>query len=431
MSLLASLYTGQSGLRANGLDLSVIGDNIANANTIGFKGARTAFEDAIAQTLIGVQSASGAERGLGARVQAIQRILTQGALLNTGLATDLAIQGNGFFMVSGSVDGQQGSFYTRAGNFTVDAEGYLVNLDGLRVQGYSADATGALSRMLGDLKVGDATSSPRATTTITMKANLQADATIPPAWDITDPDGTSNFSTGVTVYDSLGRPIEVEVYFRRTAAGSWEWHAVTDGSNVQGGTAGTLSEIADGTLTFDTEGKLVSQTANSNFNPVDAVQPQALTFDFGDDTSSGGTGLNGITQFASPSAVSFLNQDGYASGDLASVTIESDGTIVGTFTNGQTRTLGQVALADFEAPDQLRRIGGNLYAETQDSGQPTIGEAGAGGRGSIVSGALEQSNVDLATEFIRMIGAQRGFQANSKVISTSDQLLAELMTLKR
>jgi len=431
MSLLTSLYTGQTGLQANSTDLSVIGDNIANANTIGFKAGRAAFADTIAQTLIGVQSANGMERGLGVRLQAIQRVMVQGAMMNTGLATDLAIQGNGMFIVSGSVDGQQGNFYSRAGQFTVNADGYLVNLDGLRVQGYSADPVGTISQTMGDLQVGSASSAPFATTVVTMKANLQADAVVPAAWDILDPAATSNFSTGVTLYDSLGTPIQAEVYFRKNGAGDWEWHAVTDGANVAGGTAGTLSEIGNGTLSFDTEGKLTAQTATSNFSPVAGTAPQAITWDFGDDIASGGTGLNGITQFAGTSAVSFLNQDGYPSGDLAAVTVDQDGTIVGTFTNGETRSLGQVALADFEAADQLRRIGGNLYAETRDSGQATIGQAGAGGRGSVIAGALEQSNVDLATEFIRMIGAQRGFQANSKVISTSDQLLGELMTLKR
>ncbi|RMG17019.1 MAG: flagellar hook protein FlgE [Deltaproteobacteria bacterium] len=431
MSLLTSLWSGRSGLQASSTDLSVIGDNISNANTIGFKGSRAAFEDALAQNLMGVNAAAMSQRGLGTKLQAIQRIMVQGALVNTGLATDLAIQGPGFFVVKGNYGGQEGQFYTRAGQFTVDENGMLVNLDGLRVQGYLADAVGNITRQVGDLQVGNAISAPRATTTISIDANLDADATIPPAWDPTDPTGTSNFSTSVTVYDSLGNAHQVEVYFRKNGAGDWEWHAMTDGANVQGGTAGTLSEIASGTLTFGTNGELTAQTQTSNFNPVGATQPQPLTFDFGTDTGSGGTGLDGITQFAGASAASFINQDGYPAGDLSFVTVESDGTVVGTFSNGEVRALGQVVLADFQAPDQLTRLGGNLFGETKQSGEPTIDSAGTGGRGALVSGALEQSNVDLAEEFIRMITAQRGFQANSKVISTSDQLLAELMTLKR
>ncbi|MBX7114019.1 MAG: flagellar hook-basal body complex protein, partial [Myxococcaceae bacterium] len=172
-------------------------------------------------------------------------------------------------------------------------------------------------------------------------------------------------------------------------------------------------------------------TQTSNFTPLGSVNPQALNFNFGDPTAASGTGAKGLTQFASPSTVTFMNQDGYASGELARISIEADGTIMGAFTNGQSRALGQVALADFEAPDRLERLGGNLYGEMPASGQPTLGAPGNGGRGSVVAGALEQSNIDLATEFVRMISAQRGFQANSKTITTADQLLNELIALKR
>lgn len=431
MGLISSMYAGVSGLETNSSDLSVIGDNIANANTIGFKAGRAAFEDALAQTLIG-----GSQVGMGSRVQAIQRLVTQGALANTGLATDLAIQGPGFFVVKGSHNGVDAQFYTRAGQFTVDEDGFLVNLEGLKVQGYQADAAGNVTGTLGDLAVGSVSAPPNATTTITFKGNL--DSNSPPVagvWDPTAPvqalaDGSNaatanyNFSTSTTVYDSLGNAIPVDVYFTNTGAG-WEWHATTDGANLTGGTAGTRTEIASGTLTFDASGNLTaSATTASNFTPINAVNPQALTFDFG-------AGSTGMTQYAGTSAISFMSQDGYAAGELARISIGQDGTINGTFTNGQNRALGQVALADFEAPDQLERLGGNLYGERPGSGQPTIGQASTGGRGAIIAGSLEQSNVDLANEFVRMIAAQRGFQANSKTISTADQLLAELMNLKR
>lgn len=426
MSLMTSLYSGASGMQANSVDLSVIGDNIANANTIGFKTGRAAFEDAVAETLIG-----GAERGLGAKLQTIQRILTQGALLNTGLATDLAISGPGFFVVEGNSAGVDARFYTRNGQLTLDNDGLLVTLEGLRVQGYMADPNGVISPQLGNLDIGDATSVPRATSLIEVNANLSSEAVVPLAFDPLDPTGTSNFQTSVTIYDSLGTSHEAQVYFRKNGVGDWEWHALVDGASINGGTPGVLSEIANGTMQFDAAGALINHTQASNFNPVGALQPQPLTFDFGTPTAAAGTGLDGITQFAGTSAVSFQNQDGVPSGMLTSIAIDELGTVVGTFTNGESRALGQVVVADFAAPEQLRRMGGNLYLESLNSGGPTIGVAATGGRGVVTAGALEQSNVDLAGEFVRMIAAQRGFQANSKTITTADQLLSELIQIKR
>ncbi|HVP63093.1 MAG TPA: flagellar hook protein FlgE [Myxococcaceae bacterium] len=429
MSLMRSLYSGATGLETNSLDLSVIGDNIANANTIGFKRGRAAFEAALSQTLIGSQG----EIGLGAQLQAVQKIIAQGALTNTGLATDLALQGDGFFAVKGTADGQSGTFYTRAGQFTLDKTGYLVNLDGLRVQGFTADATGALGTAAGDLLVGNAASSPLATANVTLKANLQADATVPAAWDPTSwttAAATSNASTGVKIYDSLGAEHQVQIYFRKTGAGAWEWHALTDGAGVQGGTAGTPSEISAGTLAFDNSGKLTAVTQAGTFNPVGATQPQALTFNFGT-PSPGGTGLDGVTQFAGASATSFVGQDGYGSGELSSISIDTQGKVTGAFSNGTSRVLAQVGVATFAAQDKLEGAVGNLYRQTSDSGDPSFGAPGTGGRASVVAGALEQSNVDLASEFVRMIAAQRGFEANSKTLQTADQLLSELIAIKR
>jgi flagellar hook protein FlgE len=439
MSLLTALSSGTTGLEASSLELSVVGDNIANANTVGFKGGRAAFMDALTQTVIG----GTGEIGLGSRLEAVQKILTQGALNSTGIATDLALQGNGFFIVSGNHNGQTANFFTRAGQFTVDKDGFLVNLEGLRVQGFPADATGALTAQPGDLLVGTASAQPRATTTVQVKANLQADAIVltDPAtgavipFDPANPNTTSNFSTSMTVYDSLGSPHGVQVFFHKSAAGAWDWHAMTDGAGLQGGTAGQLTQIADGTATFDTAGRLATsvQNATFSFNPIGAVNPQPITFNFGDAlaTAAGATGLLGVTQFASPSASTFIGQDGFGSGQLASIRIDPTGNINGVFTNGQTRVLGQVAVAGFSGPDRLERVGGNLYQQTQSSGQPVIGAPGAGGRASIISGSLEQSNVDLAEQFVRLIAAQRAFQANSKTITTADQLLSELIALKR
>ncbi|MDP1920108.1 MAG: flagellar hook protein FlgE [Myxococcales bacterium] len=431
MSLLTSLNTGTSGLQAASQDLNVIGDNIANANTVGFKASRAAFQDALLQQVIGAPG--GGQLGLGTNLQTIQRLITQGALSNTGQVTDLAIQGSGFFLTRGNYNGANGQYYTRAGQFSIDKTGYLVNPDALRLQGYPADASGNVQGALGDLQVGNATELATPTSEITMKAKLDPNAAIVP-FDPLNPTTTSNFSASVTAYDSLGQSYDVTVYWNRTATGAWDWHAmVPDGAVLTGGTAGQPTEIANGAMTFDTLGRLDTHTQTSSFNPLNAVNPQALTFNFGDDLTSGGTGLDGVVQNigGNGNELTFTNQDGYSAGSLASIQINNKGEVLGAFTNGRTRVLGQVAIADFEAADKLTRIGGNLLAESSDSGQPTIGAPSSGGRGAIAAGALEQSNVDLADQFVRMIGAQRQFQANSKTITTADQLLGELMQLKR
>jgi len=427
MSLLTALSSGTSGLESASLELSVVGDNIANANTVGFKVGRAAFEDALKQTVIG----GTGQIGLGSRLEAVQNILSQGALNTTGVATDLGLQGGGYFMVHGAHDGVEGTFYTRAGQFTIDKDGFLVNLEGLRVQGFPADPTGALSGIPGDLMVGNASTRPNATANITVKANLDSTAQVLAApWDPANPSATSNFSTSMSVYDSLGASHAVQVFFRKTATGAWDFHAMTDGSGLNGGTAGQLTEIATGSLTFDANGALTSVTQSSSFDPAGATSPQPLTFNLGDPTPPG-TGLAGVTQFATASASTFIGQDGFGSGQLASIRIDTQGIVTGVFTNGQSRALGEVAVATFSAPDQLTRVGGNLFGQTPEAGQPVVGAPGTGGRGSIVSGALEQSNVDLADQFVRLIAAQRAYEANSKTITTADQLLSELIQMKR
>jgi flagellar hook protein FlgE len=313
----------------------------------------------------------------------------------------------------------------------VDRDGFLVTLGGLRVQGYPADAAGRVSTAVGDLQVGDASTLPHATGSVRVGANLQADAVVPPAWDPADPTGTSTFCTTVTLYDSLGKAHDTSVYFRNQGGGQWEWHALSDGGALVGGTAGAATEIAAGTLTFDAQGRLQDVTQATNFNPLGAVSPQPFTLNFGDPTAAGGTGLAGITQFASASATTFVGQDGYPSGELSSIQIDRRGVVVGTFSNGQTRPLGQVGVARVAAPEMLERSGENLYTVTSSSGYAVVGAAGDGGRGFISSGTLEQSNVEISEQFVRMIAAQRSFEANAKTITTADQLLSELISMKR
>jgi len=425
MSLTSLMSIGVSGLEGASTDMEVVGNNIANADTIGFKSSRADFADQISQDLLGA-----GQVGLGTMLQMSQKIMDQGSLVTTGNATDLALQGNGFFVVQGTANGQTGQYYTRDGEFTIDSNGNLVTQGGLDVQGYQANATGVLSSNLSNLDVGNASSQPNPTANITLKANLNSnDVTPAAAWNVAQASSTSNFSTSATIYDSLGDSHQVQIYFRNDGGGNWEWHAVTDGGGLTGGTAGTPTEIANGTMTFNTSGVLTADTQTSTFNPLGAVNPQALNFNFGTPTGTGGTGLDGITQFASTDATTFLNQDGYASGTLSNISVNAQGIVTGSFTNGQTRTLAQVAVAKFAAPDQLNDDGGNLYSETQPSGQPTIGAASAGGRAAISAGALEQSNVDLSGQLVEMISAQRNFQANSRSVSAADAVLQDLMSI--
>jgi flagellar hook protein FlgE len=443
MSLVGALYVGASGLDASSTELSVVGDNIANSGTVGFKAGRTVFADAMAQQLIG---ASG-QMGLGVTTMTVQKLFSQGGFTTTGLATDVAIQGNGLFVLKGNHGGEEGTFYTRNGQFTMDKDGYLTNLEGLKVQGLQADASGTVtSGLLGDLQVGNASAPAKATDSITIRGNLNQ-TSVAPTWDAANPKTTSNFTTSMTVYDSLGKAIQLDIYFCKndpaTAtpgdSGDWTYHVMTDGVNLakdgagQPAVAGTATEVSTGALRFDQQGRLISNITSAAlaFNPKDSVNPQPLTFNFGSGTAAGGNGLDGLTQYAATSAVSFVTQAGSSSGSLSSISIGQDGTITGGFTNGQTRTLGQLIIANFKAPDQLGRIGSTLYAEKPQSGPPTLGTPATADRGSVTAGTLEQSNVDISKEFIRMIAAQRNFEANSKTLTTADQLLSELMQIKR
>ncbi len=434
MSLMSSLAAATTGLNAASTDLSVISDNIANSNTVGFKAQRAVFEDALAQNVAG----GVGQIGLGTQLGSIEKVMTQGALQNTGVATDLALQGDGFFMVSGtSADGRTGQFLTRAGQFTIDSTGYLVNQSGMRLQGYTADGQGNMLSAIGDLQVGNANSSPKSTGKVTIKANLAADAPVVAASaDAADAATTSQFSTSVTIYDSLGNDLQAQVYFKHTGAAAtsstWEYYTVVDGGLV-GKTAGTPEAIASGTMTFDNYGKLIAVTPDVVQPPIpNGAAPLSITLDLGDPTAvANGTGLKGITQFASVSATTYVGQDGYAPGQLTSVQIDKKGIVTGVFTNGQTRNLAQIGVARCPAPEALERAGGGLYAATNASGQAVLGVAGDGGRAFMASGSVEQSNVDIAEQFVRMIAAQRSYEANSKTITTADQLLSELIAMKR
>lgn len=425
MSISSSLYSGVSGLNANADAMTVIGNNIANSNTVGFKSGRANFSDIISQSIS--SGSKNSQLGRGAQLSSISNSFMQGSLESTSSVTDLALEGDGFFIVNDGL----ASYYTRAGQFIFDSEGKLVNADGLTVQGWDADLSGNQTGAIQNIDLSSVSSTPNATTAVTLSTNLDSRAAVTGPFDLANPSTTSNFSSGITVYDSLGNAHTVITYFTKTAANAWAWNAVVDGNEL---TSGSTEIEASGTLLFTANGELdVETTAVSDFDFAGgASQTQAISFDFGDSiTTDGGTGLVGSTQFGADSAVGLLDQDGFTSGRLQSVSIGQDGLITGFFTNGRTQPLAIVAVAKFQNQNGLNKAGNNLFSETFATGQPVISQGGVSGAGKVQSNSLEQSNVDLAQEFVKMITTQRAFQANSRTITTTDEMMAEVINLKR
>jgi flagellar hook protein FlgE len=432
MTVLSSMNTGVSGLKAESDALGVTGDNIANVNTSGFKAQRAVFEDVLGHSIL-----AGTSTGLpgsGVRIGDIQQMFTQGSLSNTGVSTDVALNGDGFFVVKGTVDGVSSDFYTRAGEFVIDKDGKLSNTSGLKVQGYQANGDGTFAASLSDVTAPTAALPARATTALNITANIDSSAAvITAAWDPQDPANTANFSTTMSIYDSLGNAHTADVYFRKTADNAWDYHVLVPGADLNPPVVGN-SEVGSGALTFTTNGALNAETVTTPISATfggGATAAQAITVDFGTSITDGGTGLDGTTQFAGPSNVSAQKQDGYASGDFSGVQVDGQGVVTGLYTNGEKIAMSQLGIAKFRSNDGLGRAGQNLWISTRESGTAALGTAGSGGRGATTGGALEGSNVDLAGEFVSMIQHQRSFSANSKTITTADEMLQELIQLKR
>lgn len=428
MSVMSSMATAISGLESHGQSLAVISDNIVNANTTGFKASRGEFQTILSQDL----NASGTSMqiGRGAMMNGVTNLFTQGSITRTERGTDMAVNGNGFFILEGDRLGQT---FTRDGSFRFDKQGWLVNLNGYRVQAYQANETGKITGKLDDVRIPFNTMKAKSTEKIEIHTNLDSRVRVGEPMDLLRPEETSQFVTGLQVYDSIGNAHGVNVYFNKVADGMWEWHGMTDGANLEGGEPGIPSEIVQGTLIFDQEGKLQSSeqgVVNSSF-VNGAIADQQLLFDFGDTTDLGGTGQKGTTQYGSKSATFRSVQDGWAAGMLADTAIDSEGVIQGVYTNGQNRVLGQIALARFEATERLSKVGENQFRETVESGQALIGKANTNGRGVLMTNSLENSNVDLAKEFVEMIKSQRGFQASAKSITTANEMLDEVINIKR
>ncbi|MFZ3013104.1 MAG: flagellar hook protein FlgE [Nitrospira sp.] len=452
MGILSSLFAGVSGLNANGTALSVIGNNIANLSTVGFKSSKASFADLISSSISG---GSGAiQTGIGVALTSVQGNFSQGSLSTSSNVLDLAIDGNGFFIVK---DAQNATFYSRTGLFRLDKDNNVVDPTGFKLQGFLADTTGAITGNIGDVALPSTTAPPRATTTALVAANLRSNTTIGPTFQLSNPSGTSNFSTSITVFDTLGNGHLLSTYYTKTAANTWEYNVVAalPDINVAGYHAANqdttlgIVRVGTGTLTFGTNGTLLNESVVTRYDDgtaagtagaaqgqlqidfVGATANQLITMDFGSNTTSGGNGLDGTTQFGAESALVQQTQDGYAAGSLQAFSVDSKGIISGRFSNGQLRALAQVVLSRFPDPIGLTRTGKNTFAQSGNSGQPVNGTPDSAGLGRVLSNSLELSNVDLGESFIDMIAAQRGFQANSRVITTSDEILQELVNLKR
>ncbi|MDM4771889.1 flagellar hook protein FlgE [Solimonas sp. SE-A11] len=399
-----------SGLNAASADLGVTANNIANANTTGFKGSRAQFVDFFPQSSGGI---SDNAVGAGVRLDKVAQQFSQGSVNFTNNSLDLAISGQGFFTLSDN----GATVYSRAGAFGTDRNGYVVNANGQRLQAYPPVAGGSAfdTAQLSDLQLSTNDNPPAATTRIDTGINLPANATVPATATFSATDPTSyNHTTSVTVYDSLGAPHTANLFFSKTAnPNEWSLNMQVDGAAV--GPATTLTYSDSGQMLTPAGGNIALPAVNTSTGAA----PLNLTL-----------ALNNSTQYGERFSVSSLRQDGYATGRLTGIEVTDEGIVQARFTNGQATPLGQVALANFANPQGLQQLGDSTWGETFSSGSALRGQAGGTNFGEIQSGALEASNVDLTEQLVNMITAQRNFQANAQMISTSDQITQTIINIR-
>ena len=410
-----SFQQGVSGLNAASRNLEVIGNNIANANTVGAKLSRAEFSDVYASAAANLGNTGV---GIGVKVDAVTQQFTQGNLRTTDNPLDMAINGRGFFRMANNGE----VTFTRAGQFQLDREGFVVNSQGHRLTGFGVDAAGQLAAGVpADIQLPTGGIAPQRTTTADLTLNLDSRSVTPVnAFSTTDASSYTG-STSLAVYDAQGNEQAVSLYFRRTAvANEWAVYGSFEGQTLPvGGAAAPL-----GNITFNAQGGLVSPAAPAGLSvalPFAAAAggPSNVALNFA-----------GSTQFGTAFGVTQVTQNGFAAGRLAGFAITGDGTIEARFSNGQTQVRGQVALADFRNPQGLVPIGNNQWVQTYASGQPSVGAPGSGNLGVVQGGALEESSVELTQQLVDMITAQRAYQANAQTIKTQDQILSTLVNLR-
>lgn len=428
--------TAISGLRAASSDLNVVGNNIANASTTGFKASRAEFADVYAASLLG---GGGNAVGSGVLLADVSQQFSQGNISFTNSALDLAINGSGFFITS-----QQGEqVYTRSGLFSLDRDGFIVNNSGANLQGFATTSSGGLDSNLTNLRIETDNLDPIRTTEVTSLLNLDATA-LPPATAPFDPTNTDTYNnaTSVTIYDSLGNAHVMTQYFvKQAAVNTWEMYVQVDDQDIGPGSPATQQSF---TLNFNSDGTISTTqplnpivnwtpvNANGNPNGADVGDGALTSFPFPDPLSSSNfvLDLTGTTQFGGPFSVNSLNQNGFSQGRLAGVDFSAEGLIFARYTNGQSRILGQVALANFNNAQGLSPQGDSAWAETFESGNPNIGAPATAALGVIQSGALEDSNVELSEELVALIVAQRNFQANAKTIETESAVTQAIINIR-
>ena len=417
-----SFQQGLSGLNTSSKNLDVIGNNIANANTFGSKGSRAEFADVYAASLGGTGIS---QVGIGVRLAAVAQQFTQGNITTTDNAMDLAINGGGFFQLT---DGRSPVTYSRNGQFKVDSDGYIVNNGGLKLLGYAADATGTIQPgQAVPLQLPTGGIEPHASTEIGMEFNLDSrlevtDTGATPRINFSDAK-TYNNATSVTVFDAKGQPVALTYYFQKAAEDTWNVYVTANGKTI-GGTEDDPQPQE--TLTFSADGSTVS--------------PESITLDVPASTNAVGaitlpiSGINidiaGATQYGAAFGVTNMAQDGYAAGSLSSIAFDSTGVITARYSNGQSKSAGQLELATFRNNQGLQPVGGNGWQRTYASGDPVVGTPAQGNLGAVQAGALEESNVDLTGELVNMITAQRNYQANAQTIKTMDQVMQTLVNLR-
>ncbi len=426
MSLLGSFNTGVSGLQAAGQSMGIIGDNIANAGTFGFKSSRAEFQDMLAKSLKGIDG--GDQIGSGTKLAHVKAKFTQGSISRTENITDLAVNGNGFFVVEAG----KGRGFTRDGSFHFDKEGNLINGDGYKILGFQANEDGEITQKTGPIKLGGTTIPARATEKVNVNMNVDSRADIQ-VFDPNNPEKTSDFNSSIQVFDNVGTQRLITLHFNKVANNTWEYHAMVPGEDAANGQEGTMVEMGKGKLVFNDKGQLQEEVVELNsFNFNKGAAPnQQIEFSFGESLKEGGNGNDASTQYGSETSIARHNQDGASAATLASLSFNDEGILTASYDNGETRDLAQMAIGKFENNEGLFKMGKNLFKETRNSGQAAIGKPGKDGRGEILSKSIEQSNVDIANEFIALMNAQRNFQANTRTITTSDQMLQEVLNIKR
>lgn len=414
-SILNGLFSARAGIEGHGSAISVLADNISNSNTTGYKSSRGDFTSILAGAIGGDVTV-----GSGSQLSTVTQLFTQGSLEFTGRSLDLAIDGDGFFAVRSTTGAR---FYARAGNFNVDTDGNLRNQNGFEVLGFPTGGTGSLEA----LNVNQVSQSNVETENVVITGNVDAASAttaVPPGTPtFSELSNAATFTTFVDMFDSLGAQHTATVFFFHTGAGTWTANAYVDGGEVTGGTAGSPFLVGSTTaLNFGANGERTPPVPAIDFTAtadwINGAEDAAVNFSF-----------NPFTQFASNSNINSINQDGSGAGNVVSFNIEADGTVFALLDNGQTADLGKIALATFANKEGLARVTGSLWSESVTSGEPVIGTPNTGQFGALQGGALELSNSDIASDFIKLVSLQRGFQSSARIITTIDDLLNEIVNL--